>query len=96
MKRAGKARLRGEMRVEGYLSERQLARGQFRHRILEPQPAYITVRRDAHGERELPRKMKPAVACDSCEIHEREVILDVCRDIVENAAEPNMIDTLGG
>src|SRR6202022_1154473 len=61
MKRSRKAGLRGEMRIERYLRGRQVARCQLRHRLLQPHAAYIAVRRDAHGEGELARKMKKAV-----------------------------------
>src|ERR1700675_5073767 len=96
MKRSRKAGLRGELRIERYLRERQFARSQFRHRILQPNVAYVAVRRDTHGECELTRKMKWAVTRDSSEFYKRDVILDVCCDIVENAAEPNMIETMRG
>jgi hypothetical protein len=61
MKRSCKAGLRGELRIERYLRERQFARSQFRHRFLEPNAAYVAARRDTHGECELTRKMKRAV-----------------------------------
>jgi len=77
MKRSRKAGLRGEMRIERYLRERQFARSQFRHRILQPNAAYVAVRRDTHGEGELACKMKHAVTRDSSEINKRDVILDV-------------------
>jgi hypothetical protein len=41
MKRSRKAGLRGELRIERYLRERQFARCQFRHRVLQPNAAYI-------------------------------------------------------
>src|SRR5260370_42486201 len=84
------------MRIERYLRERQFARCQFRHRVLQPHAAYIAMRRDTHGERELTRKMKRAVTRNSSEIYKRDVVLDVCCDMVENAAEPNMIETMRG
>ena len=40
MKRSRKAGLRGELRIECYLRERQFARSQFRHRVLQPNAAY--------------------------------------------------------
>ena len=82
------------MRIERNLRQRHLARRQLRHRVLQPNAAYIAVRRDAHGKRELTRKMKWAVTRYSSEIHQRDVIPDVCRYIVENAAEPNMFETM--
>ena len=96
MKGSSKTGLRGELRIERYLRERQFARGQFRRRVLQPNAAYVAVRRDAHGECELTRKMKWAVPGDSREIFQRDVILEVCSDIVENTAEPNMIETMRG
>lgn len=96
MKRSRKAGLRGEMRIVRYFRERQLARRQFGHRIVQPHAAYMAVRRDAHGERELTRKMKGAVAGNSRETCKCEVVLDVCRDIVENAAEAIRIEAMNG
>jgi hypothetical protein len=96
VKRSRKAGLRGELRIERYLGERQFARCQFRHRVLQPPVAYIATRRDPHSECELACKMKHAVTRDFSEIYKRDVVPDVCRDIVENAAEPNMIETMGG
>src|SRR5580704_1972160 len=84
------------MRIERDLRQRQFARSQFRHRVLQPHAAYVAVRRDAHGERKLARKMKRAVTRNSSEICKRNVVLDVRCDMVENAAEPNMIETMGG
>ena len=96
MKRPRKAGLRGELRIERYLRERQFARNQFRHRVLQPNAAYVAVRRDTHGECELTRKMKCTVAGYASELYKRDVAPDVCRDIFENAAEPNMIETMRG
>src|SRR5258708_28948186 len=96
MERSGKTGLRGELRIERYMGERQFAGRQFRHRALQPKAADVTVRRDTHGERELTRKMKEAVTRDAGKIEQRDVVLDVCRDIVENAAKPNMIETMRG
>src|SRR5271167_2214015 len=96
MKRSGKAGLRGEMRVERYLRERQIACRQFRLRLLQPHAANIAARRDAHGECELTRKMKCTIARYFSEIYQRYVVPDVCRDIVENAAKSNMIETMCG
>ena len=96
MKRSRKASLRGEMRVERYLRDRQFARSQFRHRALQPDAAYIAVRGDAHGKCELTRKMKRAVTRYSSESCKRDVVPGVCRYIVENAAEPNVIETVRG
>src|SRR5882724_3752959 len=96
MKRSRKAGLRGELRIERYLGERQFARSQFRHRVLQPNAAYIAVRRDAHGKCELTRKMKWTITRYSGEIDQRDVVPDVCRDIVENAAESNMIEIMRG
>ena len=42
----------------------------------------------------LRAKMKRAVTRDSGKIEQSDVVLDVCRDIVENAAEPNRIETM--
>jgi hypothetical protein len=84
------------MRIERYLRELQLARSQFRHRDLQPNAADVAVRRDTHGECKLTRKMKWAISRDSSKIYKSDVILDVCRNIVENTAEPNMIETMLG
>src|SRR5258705_1483651 len=96
MKRSRKAGLRGEMRIERYLGKRKFARSQFRHRVLQPNAAYVAVRRDPHSECELARKMKHAVTRDSSKIYKRDVILDPCCDVVKNATEPNMIETIRG
>jgi len=40
--------------------------------------------------------MKCAVARESARSFKREVVSDVCRDIVENATEPNLIETMRG
>jgi hypothetical protein len=96
MKCSRKAGLRGELGIECYLRERQFARSQFSHRVLHPNAAYVAVRRDTHGESELTRKMEWAVTRDSSEIYQREVILDVCCDIVENTAEPSMVELMCG
>ena len=94
MKRSGKTSLRGELRIERNLRERQFARRQFRHRVLQPDAAYVAVRRDTDRVRELTRKMKCAVTGDSSEIYERDLTLDVRFDIVKNTAEPSMIETV--
>src|ERR1700735_2428898 len=65
MKRSREARLRGEMRIECYFRERQLARCQFRHRMFQPHAAYVAVRWDSHCERKFARKMESAVTRDS-------------------------------
>ena len=96
MKRSRKTGLRGELGIERYLRERQFGCSQFRHGVLQPHSADIAVRRDTHRECELTREMKGAVARDGSELYKCDVILDVRRDIVENAAEPNMIETLRG
>ena len=54
----------------------------------------VAVRRHAHGEREFARQMKGAVTRDLGEIGERDVALDVCGDVIENAAQPNTIERL--
>src|SRR5580692_5128716 len=77
MERARKTGLRRELRFERYLRDRQFARRQFRHRLLQPQAAYVVVWRNAHGERELARKMKRAVTRVSSEIDKTDVVLDV-------------------
>src|SRR5258707_12327218 len=80
--------------MQRMLSARDFARYKLRHRPLQPKAAYVAVRRDTHGERELARKMKRAVARDSGKIEQSDVVLDVCRDIVEDAAEPNRIEMM--
>src|SRR5215468_9570523 len=94
MKRARKAGLRGEMRIERNLRQRQLACRQFRHRILQPHAADIAVGRNAQGELELAHKMKLAVTSDSGELCKCDVVRDLYRDIVENAAKPTTIETM--
>ena len=94
MKRSRKAGLRGELRIERYLRQRQLARCQFRHRVLEPNAAYVAVRRDTHGECELTCKMKCAVTRDSSETRKSDIAVDICRDVVENAPEANLIEIM--
>jgi hypothetical protein len=82
VKRSREAGLRGEMRIERDLGERQLARRQFRHRILQPHAAYVAVWRDAYCECEHPGEMKSTIACYSGQIYKQDVVRDVCFDIV--------------
>ena len=84
------------MRIEGYLRERQRAIGQFRHRIIKAQTAYVAVGRYAHGKRKLARKMERAVTRDSGQALKADVIINVCNNIIENAAKPNVIEGMRG
>jgi hypothetical protein len=45
-------------------------------------------------ECELAREVKDAVTRGSGDIFKSDVILEICIDILENAAEPNMIETV--
>src|SRR5258706_1531990 len=94
MKLPREAGLRGELRIERYLRERQFARCQFCHRLLQPHAAYIAVRWNAHGKCELAREMKCTVTRYSSETYQRDIVPNVGRDIVENAAQSNMIETM--
>ena len=96
MKRPRKAGLRRELRIERDLGERQFANRQFRHRIFQAHAAYMAVGRDSHCECELARKVKDAVTRDASEIFKRDVVLKICIDILENAAEPRMVETVRG
>ena len=96
MKRPRKGGLRGELRIQRNLRERQFARRQFRHRLLQPHAAYVAVRRDARGKGKLARKMKRAVPGHCREIRQTEIVPDVCRDVVENAAQPDLIEAVRG
>lgn len=62
------------MSIQCCLREQPLARRQFRIRVLEPLSAYVLVRWDTDGEFELAREMKWAVAGDSSEVCERDVV----------------------
>src|SRR5258705_10090788 len=92
----GKARLRGEMRIERNLRQRQRTGCQFRHGLLEADPAYVAVRRYANGKRELARKVKGAVASYFCEVRQRDVARNVCLDIFEDAAQSHVIEPVRG
>jgi len=80
------------MRIEGYFRERQLACLQVRHRIFQPHAADIALRRDTHGECEFARKMKLAKASNSGDSLKGDIVLEVCRNIIENALEPSAVE----
>ena len=82
------------MCVEGDLRQRQLAGRQFRHRPLQPYAADVAVGRNTHGKCELAREVEPAVTRDARESCERDVAIDVSRDIGEYAVEPDIIESM--
>ena len=76
------------MSLERYLCEGQFARGQLSHRNPYPHLAYVAMRGNTHGSRELARKMKQAVTGNSSEILKANVLFKVGVNVVQNSAEP--------
>lgn len=80
------------MRIEGNLCERQRAIGQFHHGVIQAHAAYVAVGRYTHGECKLARKMERTVTRDPGQALKADVIRNVRNDIIEHAAEPDIID----
>lgn len=84
------------MRIEGNLRERQRAVGQFHHGIIKAHTAYVAVGRYTHGKRKLARKMERTVTRNPGQGLKADVIINVRDNIIDNAAEPNITESMRG
>ena len=84
------------MRIERYFRERQRAASQLRHGVLKAYTAYVAVGWYARGKRKLTREMKRTVARDLGQAFKPDIIINVRKNVIADAAEPSIIESLRG
>src|SRR5262249_17578258 len=92
--RAGEARLRGKLAIEGDLRERCTSRRDHRLGALQPPPAEVAMRRHAHGGGKCPGEMKDAQTRDIGEVGDADVFSEMLFDVCEHTPQPSVVQPM--